>query len=76
MAIFFVEAKYVALANATKEAIWLYTLLTELDFSPTIATMIYANNQGCITLANNLVFYSRAKYIDICYYFIWECIEH
>jgi len=75
MAIFSVEAKYVALANAIKEATWLYTLLTELDFLSTIATIIYANNQGCITLVNNLVFYSCVKHIDICYYFIWECIE-
>jgi len=31
----FVEAEYIASANATKEAMWLCTLLTELDFSPT-----------------------------------------
>ena len=76
MAISSVEAKYVALANATKEAIWLHTLLTKLDFPPTTATMIYADNQGCIALANNPVSHSRTKHIDICYHFIRECIEH
>ena len=76
IATFFVEAEYIALANATKEAIWLHTLLTELDFPPTTATMIYANNQGCIALANNPVFHSHTNYIDIYHYFIWECIEH
>jgi len=31
----FVETEYIMSANATKEAVWLHTLLTELDFSPT-----------------------------------------
>ena len=71
-----VEAEYVASANATKEAIWLYTLLTELDFPSTTATMIYADNQGCIALANNPVSHSRAKHIDIRHHFIRECIKY
>jgi len=71
-----VEAEYVASANATKEAIWLHTLLTELDFPSTTATMIYADNQGCIALANNPVSHSRAKHIDIRHHFIRECIKY
>ena len=38
-----VEAEYIASANATKEAVWLHTLLTELDFPSTQATIIYAD---------------------------------
>jgi len=70
-----VEAEYVTSANVTKEAVWLRTLLTELDFPPTTATVIFANNQGCIALANNPVSHSRAKHIDIRHHFIWEGIE-
>jgi len=70
MVTFSVETEYVALANTTKEAIWLHILLTELDFPPTMATMIHADNQGCIALANNPVSHSCTKHIDICYYFI------
>ena len=70
------EAEYVASANATKEAVWLHILLTELDFPPTQATVIHADNLGCITLANNLVSHSQAKYIDIKHHFIYEKIEH
>jgi len=69
-----VEAKYIASANATKEAVSLRTLLTELDFPPTTATIIHADNQGCIALANNPVSHTRAKHIDIHHYFIQECI--
>ena len=70
-----IEAEYIASANATKEAIWLCTLLTELDFPLATATMIYADNQGCIALANNPVSHSRAKHIDIYHHFIRERIE-
>jgi len=36
-----VEAEYIASANATKEAVWLCTLLQELDYSQTMATIIH-----------------------------------
>jgi len=65
-----VEAEYIAFAAATKKAIWLCTLLKKLDFPQTTATIINTDNQGCIVLANNLVFYFHAKHIDICHYFI------
>ena len=54
-----VEAEYIASANATKKA----------------ATIIYADNQGSITLAHNPVSYSRAQHIDIWHHFIREHIE-
>jgi len=47
-----VEAEYVASANATKEAVWLCILLTELEFSPTQAIVIHPDNLGYIALAN------------------------
>jgi len=70
-----VEAEYIASSNATKEAIWLRTLLIELDFPPTTATIIHTDNQGCIVLASNPVTHSHAKHIDICYHFICERVE-
>jgi len=53
-----VEAEYIASATATKEAIWLRTLLEELNFTQTTATIIKADNQGCIALAHNPVSHS------------------
>jgi len=70
-----VEAEYVTFTNAIKEAVWLCTLLFELDFPSTTATVIFADNQGYIALANNFVSYSCTKHIDICHYFIQEHIE-
>jgi len=70
-----VEAEYIASSNATKEAIWLHTLLTELDFPPTTTTIIHADNQGYIALTSNPVAHSHAKHIDIRYHFIRKHVE-
>ncbi|KAJ3569220.1 hypothetical protein NP233_g5191 [Leucocoprinus birnbaumii] len=53
-----VEAEYMAASNATKEAIWLRTLLKEIDYPQVDATIIHADNQGCIALAHNPVNHS------------------
>ena len=70
-----VEVEYMAPSNAIKEAIWLRTLLGELNFLQVSATMIHTNNQSCIVLAYNPVNYSHAKHIDIKHYFICEHIK-
>jgi len=70
-----VETKYIMSMNTIKEAMWLHTLLIELNFSLTQAIVIYVDNLGCIALANNPVFHSWAKYINIKHYFIHEKIE-
>jgi len=44
VATLFVEAEQVVFANATREAVWLHTFLTELDFPLTTAIIIFADN--------------------------------
>ena len=60
-----VKAEYIALKNAIKEVVWFCTLLQKLDYLQTTATIIHADNQEYIILANNLVSHSHAKYINI-----------
>jgi hypothetical protein len=69
-----VEAEYIASSNATKEAIWLCTLLSELDY-PQSTTIIHTDSAGNIALSHNPVAHSRAKHIDIRYHFIRDRIE-
>ena len=60
--------------QATKEAIWLRNLLTELlklEEEPT-ATIIYGDNQGAIALAKNPQFHSRTKHITIQHHYVQE----
>ena len=70
-----VEAEYVASANTTKEAVWLQTLLKEVGYPQSQATIVHADNQGAIALAQNPISHSRAKHIDIRFHFIRERIE-
>ena len=68
------EAEYMALTHATREAIWLRSSLTELHFPPTSATPIYVDNQAAISFANNQDFHMRTKHIDIRHHFCREKI--
>ena len=69
------EAEYIALAHAAKEAIWLRALLTELGHAPTGATPIFSDNQAAIAFAHDNQFHARAKHIDIRHHFIRERID-
>jgi reverse transcriptase-like protein len=68
------EAEYMGETQATKEAIWLRNLLTELNShrKETQATIIYGDNQGAIALAQNPQFHARTKHIDIQHHFVRE----
>jgi len=69
------NTEYIALASTTKEAVWLCTLLKELNFPQATTTIINADNQSCGALAHNPVGHSCVKHIDIWHHFIWECIK-
>ncbi|GKA27622.1 retrotransposon protein, putative, ty1-copia subclass [Tanacetum coccineum] len=68
------EAKYMALTEAVKEAIWLRGLLEELGVElNTVA--VNCDNQGTIHLSRNHVFHERTKHINVRYHFIKEVLE-
>ena len=69
------EAEYMALAHATKEAIWVKQLLSELWAHGSGPYVINVDNQSCIALAKNPEFHARSKHIDIQYHFIREKVE-
>jgi hypothetical protein len=69
------EAEYIALTHATKEAIWLKNLISELFGSITTPILILADNQSAIALAKDDRFHSRTKHINIHYHFIRYAIE-
>lgn len=69
------EAEYIALAHAAKEAIWLRRLLSELGVSSDSPTTLYTDNQSAITYAHDNQFHARSKHIDIRHHFIREQID-
>lgn len=65
------EAEYVAASNATREAVWLKQLLTEIGEEQTNGTTLYIDNQSTIKIQIP-VFHKRSKHIDVAYHFVRE----
>ena len=69
------EAEYIALSQATQEAIWLRSLIEGMGFThDEEPTTILEDNQGAIALAKNPKQHSRMKHIDIKYHFTRDAI--
>ena len=69
------EAEYIAGAEATKDVIWLRSLLTELGVDQAGPTRLYCDNQAAIRLTGNPSTHARSKHIDIKHHIIRERVE-
>ncbi len=69
------EAEYMAASEATKELLYLRSILKELDIEQTESTVLYVDNRGAIDLARNPVYHDRSKHIDMRYHFIRERVQ-
>ncbi|KAF1332324.1 Integrase catalytic core protein, partial [Globisporangium splendens] len=70
------EAEYMALSEATQEAVWLKAFMRELgEDAGDGALTVFEDNQGAIALAKNPEFHKRTKHIDIRYHFVREKVE-
>ena len=65
-----------ALSEATKEAIWLRQLLSDLGYQQEAPTTLFIDNQSSIALAKNPVMHARTKHIDIRHHFIRDHLEN
>jgi len=75
MALSSTEAEYMAVTQATKEAIWLRFLISEIldrQYKNLPSITIFADNQGCIALAHNPEYHAGTKHIDIEHHFVRE----
>ena len=69
------DAEYMARAKATKEVIWLRSLLTELGVSQTGPMRLYCNNQAVVRLTGHPSTHARSKHIDIKHHIIHKHVE-
>ncbi len=70
------EAEYMALAEATQEAIFLTQLFKDMTNSDQYDKFIlYCDNQSAIALAKNAMVHQRSKHIDIKYHFVRSIIS-
>ena len=68
------EAEYIALSEATKEAIWLRKLLKDFQI-PVGAIPLYEDNQACIKILENPVYHARTKHIGIKVHLVRDYFE-
>ena len=68
------EAEYMALTEASKEAIWLNGLAGQFGIHQE-GVVVKCDSQSAIHLAKNQVFHARTKHIDVRYHRIRDWIE-
>ncbi|XP_031249939.1 secreted RxLR effector protein 161-like [Pistacia vera] len=68
------EAKYVAVTDAFKEAIWLQGILREAKLLNGLV-IVYSDSQSAIHLGKNLVYHERTKHVNVRYHFVRDMIS-
>jgi hypothetical protein len=70
VALSIVEAEYIAVSMAAREAMWLRKLLTGLCGQMLDPTVIHYDNQSCVKLSKNPVSRDRSKHVEIKFHYI------
>ena len=68
------KAEYRALSQTASEVLWLKSLFAELGYSILGTPTIWCDNTGAASLAQNPVFHTRTKHIEIDVHFVKEKI--
>lgn len=68
------EAEYMALTDASRDAIWWRALLKEFGYHEDITLLSY-DNKGSGDLARNPCHHKRSKHIDVKHQFVQECVQ-
>ena len=74
IALLTIEAKYMAVAEAIKDAIWLQGLLDSMGIFQEHMD-VHCDSQSAICLAKDQVHHSRMKHIDVRYHFVREIVD-
>ena len=64
------ESEYVAATHATKEALWLISLIKQIFGHLDLPVTLFNDNQSAIALAKDQQYHARTKHIDIRFHFI------
>lgn len=67
------EAEYIAGWYATREAVWLRRLLSEIRGERETKICIFIDNQSAIKLTKNPKFHKKSKHIEVRFHYIREC---
>ena len=64
------KAEHVAACLAAQEAVWLRSLLADLNFVQDKPTIVQEDNQGTIAMSKNPKYHGRTKHIYVKHHFI------
>ena len=67
-----VEAKFMALSRVTIQVLWILKYLKEVSLPVTKLVLIYADNNGTISLSSNDKNHCCTKHIDVQHHFVKE----
>lgn len=70
------EAEYMAVCEASKEAIFLKNLLCELINRKNLPVILCNDNQSAKKLSENCMYHKRSKHIDVRFHFIREAVAN
>eukprot|EP01018_Ginkgo_biloba_P035630 Gb_34550 [translate_table: standard] len=69
-----IEAEYIAVAEASKEAVWIQLLCNDVGVHQG-SVQLWCDNKSAIDLAENPKFHAITKHIKVRFHFIKEMIE-
>ena len=69
------EAEYIAACSAAQEIVWMRRLLTELTVPPLGPTVLFADNQSCISFTHEPKFHRNTKHIQLRFHYLREQVE-
>ena len=69
------EGEYVDACSASYEAVWLQNLLFDLFDLQLDVTCIFCDNQSCVKLSKNPMFYIKLKHIEIKFHYTKDMVH-
>jgi hypothetical protein len=69
------EAEYVALSEASREAMWLRHLYGELGYTQKEPILLLGDNDGSIAMAKNPEFHKHTKHVDIRWHWVRDLVS-
>ena len=69
-----IKIEHIVAGSCCTQLLWMKKLLHNYRI-PQDTMCVFCDNTSAINLSKNLVQYSRSKYIEIRYHFIWDLVE-
>ena len=69
------EAEDISASDASREAVWLRKLVSDLFGTSLEPVVIHCDNQSCIKISENLVFHDRSKHMEMRYHYLRDMVQ-